>query len=497
MAAISQASLRGVVLESPALPGKFDETAVACRSVNANRRLLQYLRLTPFGADTEANRTAERYRLAALGSVATIASRLAGIGLIVLTVRWAAPQLGPERFGVWATFSGLAATLTFLDLGVGNALVNRIAHAAASDDSRRLTTVIMGGLGWLLVIGTVASIILGAASAYVPWTTLFKLSSMVSGEGTRAAALVFSALFGLNIIATGGLKILIGQQRSHEAQLIAMFAALLAYPATWLALRHGNSVGLLLAAGLGMQSIATIAMVLLLLARRGLLATRRLAVSMREERKNLLSTGALFLVVQIGTAIGWGSDTLLLASIAGAADVAAFAVAQRLFLFAIQPVAILNGSLWAAYSDAYARDDRDFIRHTLRRSVALSVWVGGGLSILLLLFGTRLVALWTENAIDVPWALLAAFALWTPLEAGGTAVAYYLNGTGIVREQMVVVLAFCALALPAKVFATLHAGATGLVVATAFAYAVSHVGLYGTVYRQRILAPLRRKGDVT
>jgi O-antigen/teichoic acid export membrane protein len=460
--------------------------------VNASRRLLQYLRLTPFGVDTEAHRTAERYRLAALGAAATIASRLAGIGLILLTVRWAAPQLGPERFGVWATFSGLATTLTFLDLGVGNALVSKIAHATASGDSHRLTSVLMGGLGWLAAIGAAASIVLMAASAWVPWTTLFKLSSSVSGNETRMAALVFSGLFGLNIISNGGLKILIGQQRSYEAQSISMLAALLAYPTTWLALRHGSSVGLLLAAGLGTQSILIISMVLSLLAGRGLLAVRRLIVSMREERNHLLSTGGLFLVIQVGTAIGWGSDTLLLASIAGAADVAAFAVAQRLFLFAFQPVAILNSSLWAAYSDAHARGDRDFIRNTLRRSVALSLSVGGGLSIVLLIFGGRLASLWTEGAIEVPWALLAAFALWTPLEAAGTALAYYLNGTGIVREQMVVVLSFCALALPAKVLATLYAGATGLVAATVLAYAISHIGLYGTVYRRRILAPLSR-----
>jgi O-antigen/teichoic acid export membrane protein len=485
----------GVVLELAALPGKLDRTAVALRPVNANRRLLQYLRPSSFAADTEAQRAAERYRLAALGALATIASRLAGVGLILLTVRWAAPKLGPERFGVWATFSGLATTLAFLDLGVGNALVNRIAHARASGDSRRLTSVVTGGLGWLVAIGSTMSIILAAASAWVPWTALFKLSSSVSGSETRMGAFVFSGLFGLNIVSTGALKILIGQQRSHEAQSISILAAIVAYPATWLALKHGSSVGLLLAAGLGTQSILIISLVLLLLTCRGQFSVRRLCVSMGEERNKLLSTGALFLIVQIGTAIGWGSDTLLLAGIAGAADVAAFAVAQRLFLFAFQPVAILNGSLWAAYSDAHAREDRVFIRNTLRRSVAVSFVVGTGLSILLLTFGTRLASLWTESTIDVPWALLAVFALWTPLEAVGTAVAYYLNGTGIVREQMVVVLAFCALALPAKVFATLHAGATGLVAATAFAYAISHIGLYGTVYRNRILAPLRYDGD--
>jgi O-antigen/teichoic acid export membrane protein len=407
-----------------------------------------------------------------------------------VTVHWAAPQLGPERFGVWATFSGLVTTLTFLDLGVGNALVNRIAHAVAGGDSHRLTSVITGGFGWLVAVGLAASIILATVSAWVPWSALFNLPSSVSGTETKVAAFVFSGLFGLNVVSTGGTKILAGQQRSYEAQLISMIAAILAYPATWFALRHGNSVGLLLAAGLGTQSILTISMVLALLASRRLLALRRLTISMRQERSSVLSTGALFLVVQIGMAVGWGGDTLLLAGITSAANVAAFAVAQRLFLFAFQPVAIFNGSLWAAYSDAHARDDRDFIRNTLRRSMVLSLSVGGGMSILLLLFGSRLAALWTDGTIDVPCALLAAFAVWTPLECVGTALAYYLNGTGIVREQMIVVLVFCALALPAKVFATLYAGATGLVVATALAYAVSHIGLYCTIYRHRILAPM-------
>jgi O-antigen/teichoic acid export membrane protein len=219
-------------------------------------------------------------------------------------------------------------------------------------------------------------------------------------------------------------------------------------------------------------------------------ALRRLARCMREERDELLSTGALFLILQIGTAIGWGCDTVLLAGIVGAADVAAFAIAQRLFLFASQPVAILNGSLWAAYSDAHARGDHVFIRNTLRRSLAMSLAIGTGLSVLLLIFGTRLASAWTESTIDVPWALLAVFALWTPVEAAGNAVGYYLNGTGIVREQMFVVIAFCVLAVPAKVFATMHGGATGLVAATAIVYTITHIGLYCTVYRRQILAPM-------
>ncbi len=451
---------------------------------------VRYLRLQPFPSGDEAGRAAERYRLAALGAISTAVSRLTGVALIVLSVRWTAPVLGRERFGIWATFSSLTIMLSFLDLGVGNALVNRVAHATAKQDARQLSLVIMGGISWLAAIGLAATALLAAAGAWIPWTALFHLSSPASGSETRTAALVYSVLFGLNIFSGGMLKILIGQQRSHEAQIIAAIAALLACPAMWLTVQHAPGVSALLLAGIGTQSVVTLVLVVGLLYRRRQLNFHLGFPSMVHERKALLTTSALFLILQIGTMIGWGGDSFLLAGVVGASDVAAFAVAQRLFLFASQPVLVLNGPLWAAYADAHAKGDRGFIRKTLLHSLLLSTTVAVGLSIVLLFFGQWIAAFWTENTIAVPWLLLAAFAAWTLFESAGTVLSMYLNGTGIVREQVIVVICFCVVAVPTKIIAAIHAGAFGLVTATTVAYAVTAAGLYGTVYRKRILAPI-------
>ena len=152
----------------------------------------RYLRLRPFPSGDEDGRAAERYRLAALGTISTAMSRLAGFALIVLSVRWTAPVLGRERFGIWATFSSLAAMLSFLDLGIGNALVNRVAHATAKQDARQLSVVVMGGIGWLVAIGIAATILLTAAGAWIPWTEFFRLSTPSMGSETRSAAIIFS-----------------------------------------------------------------------------------------------------------------------------------------------------------------------------------------------------------------------------------------------------------------------------------------------------------------
>jgi hypothetical protein len=83
-----------------------------------------------------------------------------------------------------------------------------------------------------------------------------------------------------------------------------------------------------------------------------------------------------------------------------------------------------------------------------------------------LLAGSSIISSWTQGTVEVPAALLCVFAIWTSIEVVGIAFGTYLNGVGIVREQVVVVTAFCVVAVPTKVWATMQAGATGLVIAT-------------------------------
>jgi len=409
--------------------------------------------------------------------------------LMVLTIHQTTSYLGAERFGVWATFASLAAMLSFMDLGIGNALINRVALSTAADDSHALRHAICGGIGWLALVGVLMWLGLAVLANFVPWTTLFKLSNPGLGGEARSAALIFSGLFGLHLLSSGLLKVLIGQQRSFEAHTISTLGALVACATTWWATELRFGVPSLLMAGFGVQSLAGL-VVMPILHRRGWLVFGQMWARMLEERKVLWRIAPLFLVLQIGTMIGWGSDSFLLASFGGASQVAAFAVVQRLFQFASQPVAMLNAPLWAAYADAHARFDTAFMRKTLRHSALISVSGGAALALALLLLGPLIISYWTQGAVAAPWTLLALIAAWTVLDVGGTVFGTYLNGAGIVREQVAVVLSFCAVALPLKVLAIILAGASGMVAATIVAYLLTVVGLYGTVFRRRVLGPL-------
>jgi len=451
--------------------------------------VFRHLRFTPFETSSHEGRAAERYRLAAWATLTNLLARALSMTLMVLGIHFAATYLGVERLGIWATFGGLAASLSFLDLGIGNALVNRVAQASALSDARNLQRVVTGGLGVLAIVSGIVSAGLLIGVWLTPWSLVFKLTdAQLTLEATRTA-IVFALLFGVFLLSTGFLKVLIGQQRAWEAHLVSAGATGAACVSLYLAVHARVEVPGLLLATFGTQSIVSLTAGVLLF-KRGLICFRESSAAVNSERSYVLRTGALFFVLQIGTMIGWGADSLLVASLQGAAEVAVYAVAQRMFQFASQPLAVVNAPLWAAYADARARSDIDFIRRTLSRSVILTLLAGLLLSAILLVISPYVIPAWTGNTVNVPLLVLGLFAIWTVIEATGNALAMYLNGCGLVRPQVIVVTAFCIVVIPLKVMLGHLYGLAGVLSATIIAYLLTVVGLYATVLRRVILAPL-------
>lgn len=452
-------------------------------------RLLRTLSLRRHDTSSAEGRARERYRLAAWATLTNVASRGLSMLLIVLSVRLTTGYLGTTRFGMWATLASMTAMLSLLDLGVGNALVNRVAHAVASHDRGAMKRIATGGAGVLTAIGLLALGVLLPLALLLPWDALLKISDPVMATEARHAATVFAVLFCFNLVGTGLLRILAGQQRSHEVNLLNACAAGLACLGLWCAAQHHATVPWLLAATFGFQTLAGLAAGVLL-RRRGLISLRGARSATASERPHLLRVGSLFLLLQLGTMLGWGGDSVILAITKGTTEVAVYAVAFRLFQFASQPFAMLNAPLWAAYADATARHDATFVRQTLRRSFWTSILGTAGLALVLLLSGPVLVPMWTHGTVVVPMQLLALFAIWAVLDAGGNAFGVYLNGTGVVHEQVWVVIAFCAVALPLKLLGATEFGASGLLAATIVSYTVAVIGPYATVLRTRVLRPM-------
>jgi O-antigen/teichoic acid export membrane protein len=448
-------------------------------------KLLHYLRLSAFDVSTEDGRAAERYRLAAWTILANAASKSAAMAVMLLSVSLTIPYLGAQRFGIWMTIASFAGMLTFLGLGVGNALTNHVASRSARSDAVLLRRAISGGLGLLLMIGLVVGAGLWLLAAWLPWAKLIKVDDALLLLEAQSAAKLFALLFGLNLFTTGIQSVFAGLQRSFEVYLVSALGSLASLGALWWAAQAQAGLSALLAATLGIQSLA-ILLLLGLLVRRKLFALSEISSAVRQETSGLIRIGGLFFVLQVGTMIGWGADTLIISSALGPAAVAVYSIAQRLFQLVTQPLAMMNSPLWGAYADAHAKGDVAFIRRTFKTSMLLTLGVALSGATILFFRSEWLLHCWTGGKVLVPTLLLGLMALWTVLECCGLAFAMFLNGVQVVRPQVIVVSVFCIFVLPLKIWGIGLLGLVAIPLAAIGVYALTHIYFYGFVFYPKI-----------
>jgi O-antigen/teichoic acid export membrane protein len=446
-------------------------------------KAIRYIRLNPFDNQTEQGRTDERYRVAAISILANVLSRLFAIFLTILGVSLTLPYLGPERFGIWMTIASFAAILTFLDLGVGNALTNHVAQRAALGDASILRRTISGGLGFLAVIGLCMGVVLWLLATNLPWEKIIKITDKNLITELRATAKSFAVLFGLNIISSGVVRVYVGLQQAFKAHLVTALVTFFACIAIWYAAEEEQGIVVLLTIVLGAQTLSGI-ILLYILAIEKLIEFKEFLPGIINESRHLLKTGGLFFILQIGTMIGWGADSLIIANTLGAAHVAIFSVVQRLFQFSTQPLSIINAPLWPAYADAHARGEKTFIRNTLHRSMLITFYSSAGGAIILLLFHPWFVEKWTHGMIVAPFGFVAFYAVWSILDACGNAFSMFLNGTNVVKIQVIAVIGFILLSLPIKLSLINHIGLMSIPGATAVSYLIAVVGIYVFFYKK-------------
>lgn len=444
-----------------------------------------YLRIKPFDTVTREGRTQERYRRAAWSTVSNLLSKGLAMAVMLFSVNWTISHLGTERFGIWMTIASFAGMMTFLDLGVGNALVNHIAENAAKDNPVELEKSISGGLGFLGLIGVTTAVSLWLLAASLPWAALIKVTDPQLVLETRRSAMLFALLFGVYLFTSGIQRVFWGLQRAFEGHLAVAASSLFAIMALWVAAKSKADVTILLAATFGIQSLAGFPLLLLLFLRKQI-SIKEIKASTGIEGGKLLRAGSLFLVLQIGTMIGWGADSLIISSTLGATSVVVYAVTQKLFQFVSQPLAAVNAPLWSAYSDARARGDRKFIRQTLWHSMALTLTVATFSVFLISIFGEWLIYYWTDGEIKVPRSFIYSFAVLVIFECCGNAFAMFLNGMQIVRQQIIVVTLFCFLTLPLKILGIDDFGVIFIPFTTLTVYSLIHVYFYGLFFRRHI-----------
>ena len=428
------------------------------------------LRDKPSSADSPEERAQERRRRVILSAIASTIAKVLSVATVLITVPLTLNYLGTERYGMWMTIGSLIAMLSFADLGMGNGLLNAVAHAHGRGDVRAIQGYVSSGFASLTVVACCVLIGFAAVYPWVTWASIFNTHGALAQSEAGPALATFVALFAINIPLGVVGRVQVGLQQSIRASFWQCAGSLVGLVSMLAVIQLHAGLPWLVAAAFGAPALAAALNTALYFGRSRVDLRPRYSDVSRETVKQVARTGVLFLVLQLVTAVAYASDNLVIAQLLGASAVTDYAIPEKLFSLIAMAVAMMLAPLWPAYGEALARGDVLWVRRAFGRSLIVALSVASVMSLGLAIAAPTLLSYWVGRPIEPPWLLLIGLALWKVIEAGGNAVAMLLNGANVVRPQIIIAVLTGVCAIILKIVLVGHIGVSGAVWATVIAF---------------------------
>jgi O-antigen/teichoic acid export membrane protein len=328
------------------------------------------LRLRPFDTSTAEGRSNERYRRAALTTVAAMAAQALGIFTGLAWIRLSLSYLGEERYGLWIAIGSLVAWANLADMGLARGMQNHLSQANGQDDRVLASRYVSTGL---VALGSVA-LVLGLLAAPVvllfPWATFLNVRDPALVPETRQAIAAALACFLLGFPFSLVPTIYAAYQRGYIASIFNILGSLVSLSTLIVVTRMHVSLPWLIAATGGISILMTLVNFGYALKEMPWLLPRLQFVSWKTLRELAGTSGALF-VFQIGALLINETAFMIIARRLGLSHVTEWSIYLRVQMLPGIFIQMIDAPLIPAYREAYVRGEHDWIKTAFWRVTKL------------------------------------------------------------------------------------------------------------------------------
>ena len=421
--------------------------------------------------------TAEDHRkrrvLAIVQSVITnLGNKAIGMVVSFLSVPLTIGYLGPERYGVWVTIGSVLAWMAITDFGLGNGLTNAVTTAAGQDRPDLARMHLSNGVFLLALVAGGLAVVAALAWPFLDWATLLGVHGETAcaevGPAVAAALAIFLLQFPLGMAGKVYLAYQEGRIGSYwgAAGNVLSLVALLVVTRT-----EGGLVWLVIALS-GTQLAVNLTSNIWVFGRHRPALAPRLRHVQTGEMRALGKVGGKFFLLQIMALVTFQTDNLVIGHFLGARHVPEYSLTATLFSYTALPQAALFGYLWAAYTEAIARGDIDWVRRTFH----LNLWAGMAFTAVAVVaigfVAQPFIGWWAGEAVVPSPPLIAWLAAWSLINAFTNPIACLLAAASHLRAQIVYSALSTAANLVLSIVLVQHYGVVGVIAATVIAYAV-------------------------
>ncbi|MGA7566631.1 MAG: hypothetical protein WBW53_11290 [Terriglobales bacterium] len=362
--------------------------------------------------------------------------------------------LGPAKFGVWGAAASLAWLSSLVDIGTGTALVTLVARSSALDRAEQARRHIAGALS----IGSGLATLLLLAACVV---------ASITGKAQGSAGPYFIAAIGLaiNLPLNASNNVWMALQKGYVSSFWELIQTLLTTAGLIGATMLTRDVRVYVAVVYAGLVLANIGSLIHLFLRHPELRPEALWVSW-PAMKEVGGQGVLYFTLALAGAFSYMLDNVLALGLLGPEASARMTIAMRICITAVGGLAVVSQPLWPAFADAAEKADRRWILKVVLHGSALLAGITLVGSVLLVVYGERLLRWWLHTNLGIGSGLLFAISAWVLAQALLRVPNLLLNGLSILRYQIVMFSVATVLAFALKFALAPHFGVAGILCGT-------------------------------
>ena len=407
----------------------------------------------------------------------TISKNVLGLGLLqgvnvcvsFLLVPIVMDFVSPSQYGIWLTISSMVSWLALLDVGLGNGMKNKLTEALAHQDMKlakeyvSTTYFLIGGIAFCFLCLTVVTF------PFINWSSVYNQDSSMN-EILMYTTLIVTSFFLLKLVIGLIGTILTSYLKPAYNQLINTSSNIIVLLVIWILTKSIEGNLIVLSTILSATSVIAyfVASVYLFCGKYKQIAPSR-TYFRKEHINTILGLGLNFFVINISTIILFQTNNFVIIHNFTNEDVVVYNLAYKLFSICSILFMLISQPFWTAYTEAWAKNDIDWIRNTVRKVHYL--WFGIiMLGLLILLTSPLVYRVWVHDAVNVPFSMSIAILAYFASHTYGGVYNICINGIGKVRLQMVCLAIVAVLYIPLLLFFIniLHLGILSIPLAQLF-----------------------------
>jgi O-antigen/teichoic acid export membrane protein len=382
--------------------------------------------------------------------------------------------LTQEKYGIWLTLSSILGWFSFFNIGLGYGMRNKLTEANAKGDRELGRKYVSTTYATLICIFSAVLFVFHIVNPFINWNAVLNTKTISGHDLYLLTSVVFTFFIIRFIVQLIGI-IYIADHKSSINNFITAASNLLSLVVILILMKFTAQGNLAL-----LGSIVTIMPVLLFIFLSIYAFNnkyRYLKPSIKaidfKLNKGVTSLGAKFFLLQIISIVLYSTSSVFISQLYGPKEVVVYNLAFKYFQLPTMVNGIIMTPLWSAVTDAYVKDDFEWLKKTMKRLNMLTV-IFFSVILIMIPLSNYVFKLWVGDKVHVPMHLTVLMALYNAMAIYLAPYSFFINGTGKLKLTMLysiagVILYFVGI----YIFGSYFKDSTGVLIAILIPYVLS------------------------